>query len=156
MSIRENLLFADKAYEFALVFRDAGPAFDKELWVALQELTGSITSNESEKLLPFLRDEDSVTTKQTALQGIQVLFGPEGARREVPHPVLQRVEALANRCFNEKFADTPEKIAMAANAYFAARLIGSSVVPKLDAWMEQNPDSSLTDQVTIVRHARFT
>lgn len=102
----------------ALVMRDEGE--EQPLWAAIRRLA-SLDPNQASDLLLFLREEDTIPTKQAALQSIQNIFlvtSPE------PHDgtraLLEHVHRLAAKLISPDSVSHPGAPSAALQAFCAA------------------------------------
>lgn len=116
-TVRESLKRG--LFSAALRLRDASA--ERPLWAAIRRYASLVPMNEVQTLLTFLRDEDSLTTKQATLQAIQNIFSVENPADCSELQVIRDcVHAMATK------AITPANLATSAGAAFALQAFGTA------------------------------
>jgi hypothetical protein len=120
----------------------ADGAADRTLWSAVRRLGSLLPGDEVGVLLEFLREGLRATTHQVTLQALQAAYAVEPAEAPRTEALRDRVTAMARATLEPARLTSPAAMALAANAFAAALLLGGPEVPELTQQLlatEQRP-----------------
>lgn len=123
-------LLQNGLYKSAIILRDAGE--ERALWAAIRRFASLVPLNQVDELLSFLRDEDSLATKQAALQGIQSIFSTEIAGTDAAvERVRERVHVLAVQVLSRSSSVQPATSSFLLQAFVTAAVLIDPGFPEL-------------------------